>query len=246
MKRWCTVLAVTLLAASGLEAQADAAVDSLRGVSETAPLFASHDVLELRIEAPFNTILKDRDQESEYHPGTLSYVDESGDSVVLDVRVRTRGKFRLQKRTCGFPNLHVNFRRQQVENTVFAGQNRLSIVAHCQDTKSEYEQFTLQEYLIYRTFNQLTDKSVRVRLTRATYIDTEAKRDSLTKYMFILESFDMLATRHGWEVIEVPVVPPDQQHAPSLLLFEVFQFLIGNTDWSAFQAAAGASCCHNA
>ncbi len=246
MKRLCTVLAVMLLAGPGLEAQDDAAVDSLRRVAETAPLFASHDVLELRIEAPFNTISRDRDQESEYHPGTLSYIDEGGDSVVLDIRARTRGLFRLQKRTCGFPNLHINFRRRQVENTVFAGQNRVSIVAHCQDKKSEYEQFTLQEYLIYRTFNQLTNRSVRVRLARTTYIDTDGKRDSLTKYMVILEPFDMLAARHGWRVLEVPFVPPSQQDPPSLLLFEVFQFLIGNTDWSAFQAAAGASCCHNA
>jgi hypothetical protein len=246
MKRLFSVFAAMLLAGSGLNAQDDAAVDSLREVAETAPLFASHDVLELRIEAPFNTIFKDREQESTYHPGTVSYVDESGDSVVLDMRARTRGKFRLQKRTCGFPNLHVNFRRRQVENTVFAGQNRISIVAHCQDKKDEYEQFTLQEYLIYRTFNQLSDRSVRVRLARTTYIDTDDKRDSLTKYMFILEPFDMLAARHGWEVLEVPIVPPDQQDPPSLLLFEVFQFLIGNTDWSAFQAVPGESCCHNA
>jgi hypothetical protein len=238
-------VAVTLLAAPLLQAQDDAAIDSLRGVAETAPLFRSHDVLQLRIEAPLSTILADRGQESEYQPGTLSYVDDTGDSVVLDIRARTRGYFRLRKRTCNFPNIHINFRRRQVENTVFAGQNRISIVAHCQDNKDEYEQFTLQEYLIYRTFNLLTDRSVRVRLTRATYIDTDGKRDSLTKYMFILEPFDMLAARHGWEVLEVPFVPPDQQDPSSLVLFEVFQFFVGNTDWSAFQASSG-NCCHNA
>jgi hypothetical protein len=239
-------MAGALLAASGLEAQDDVSADSLRRIAQAAPLFASHDVLELRIEAPLTTIFKDRDQDSEYQPGTLSYVDDGGDSVVLDMRARTRGFFRLRKRTCGFPNLHINFRRRQVENTVFAGQNRVSIVAHCQDNKPEYEQFTLEEYLIYRTFNQLTDRSVRVRLARATYIDTDGKRDSLTKYMFILEPFDMLAARHGWEVLEVPHVPPDQQEPSSLLMFEVFQFLIGNTDWSSTQASDGGPCCHNA
>ncbi|UCG87304.1 MAG: hypothetical protein JSW71_01805 [Gemmatimonadota bacterium] len=245
MKHLRTVLAAMLLAASGLEAQDDPVADSLRRVAETAPLFASHDVLEFRIEAPLNTIFKDRDQESEYHPGTLSYVDDSGDSVVLDMRARTRGYFRLKPRTCGFPNLHINFRRRQVENTVFAGQNRVSIVAHCQDKRPEYEQFTLQEYLIYRTFNLLTDRSVRVRLARATYIDTDGKRDSLTKYMFVLEPFDMLAARHGWEVLQVPAVPPSEHDRFSLPLVEVFQFLIGNTDWSTFQKSTDGSCCHN-
>lgn len=245
MKRLCSVIVGTLLAASGLEAQDDVTADSLRRVAQTAPLFASHDVLELRIDAPLTTIFKDREQDSEYHPGRLSYVDDSGDSVILDIRARTRGHFRLQKRTCGFPNLHINFRRGQVDNTVFAGQNRVSIVAHCQDNKPEYEQFTLQEYLIYRTFSLLTDRSVRVRLARATYIDTDGKRDSLTKYMFILEPFEMLAARYGWEVLQVPAVPPSQHDRFSLPLVEVFQFLIGNTDWSPFQKSTDGSCCHN-
>jgi hypothetical protein len=245
MNRLSAAVVTLLLAASGLEAQGDAAVDSLRRVAEAAPLFASHDVLELRIEAPFTAIVKDRDQDSEYHPGKVFYVDDSGDSVVLDIRARTRGHFRLQERTCGFPNLHINFRRQQVENTVFAGQNRVSIVAHCQDEKPEYEQFTLQEYLIYRTFSLLSDNSVRVRLARATYIDTDGKRDSLTKYMFILEPFEMLAARHGWEVLEVPAVAPSQHDRFGLPLVEVFQFMIGNTDWSPFQKSTDGSCCHN-
>jgi len=234
-----------VLVACGLEAQNETTTDSLRLVTQAVPLFASHDLLELRIEAPLSTIFEDRDQESEYHPGILSYVDEGGDSVVLDMRAKTRGFFRLRRRTCGFPNLHINFRRRQVENTLFAGLNRVSIVAHCQDRRPEYEQFTLQEYLIYRSFNQLSDTSIRVRLARATYIDTEGKRDSLTKYMFVLEPFEMLAERHGWEVLEVPFVPPNQQDQIGLLLLEMFQFLIGNTDWSATQSANGEPCCHN-
>jgi hypothetical protein len=245
MKRLGTVVAATFLVSSGLAAQKEAAVDSLRRVAQTAPLFASHELLELRIEAPLTTIFEDRSQDSEYHPGTLSYVDDSGDSVVLDMRAKTRGHFRLQPRTCGFPNLHFNFQRRQVENTVFAGQNRVSIVAHCQDEKPEYEQFTLQEYLIYRTLNLLTDNSVRVRLARATWIDTDGERDPVTKYMFILEPFEMLAARHGWEVLEVPAVPPSQYDRFNLPLVEVFQFLIGNTDWSVFQKSTDGSCCHN-
>lgn len=246
MRRCFALLLATGLSSGGLAAQElEVVSDSLRMVADTAPLFASHDVLELRLEAPLKTVLRDRSQESEYHPGKLFYVDGRGDSVEFDVRVKTRGKFRLQRRICGFPNLHINFRRSQVANTIFAGQNRLSIVAHCQDNRSEYEQHTLQEYLLYRTYNLLTDTSVRVRLARITYIDTEGDRDPITRYMFFLENFDMLAARHGWEEIEVPLVPPDQQDAHHLLLIEVFQFMILNSDWSIFRAAEGESCCHN-
>jgi hypothetical protein len=245
MKHCGSFLATALLAVSGLEAQARPAMDSLRKVAETIPLFATHEVLELRIEAPFTTIFKDRNEDSEYQRGTLSYIDEAGDSVTLDIRARTRGSFRLQRRICDFPNLHINFRRRQVENTVFAGLNRVSIVAHCQDDQPEYEQFTLQEYLIYRTFNLLSDNGVRVRLTRATYIDTDGDLDSLTKYMFILEPFDMAAASHGWEVLEVPAVPPSQLDRFALPLLEAFQFMIGNTDWSPFEKSTNGICCHN-
>ncbi len=245
MTRPVLVLAATLLLVSPLAAQREVTVDSLRRIAQTVPLFASHDVIELRIEAPFTTIFKDRDQDSEYHPGVLAYVDESGDSVVLDIRAKTRGSFRLKRRTCGFPNLHVNFRRGQVDSTLFAGQNRVAIVAHCQDDKPEYEQFTLQEYLIYRTFNLLTDKSIRVRLVRSTYVDTDGERETVTKYMFILEPYEMVAARFAWQVLEVPAVPPRELDRFSLPLVDVFQYMIGNTDWSMFQKSTDGNCCHN-
>lgn len=239
------VLAVLLLSGSGVLAQEAPVPDSLRHAADAAPLFASHDALALRIEAPLATILGDRSQDSEYRAGTLAYVDDSGQPVVLDVRVKTRGHFRLQGYVCNFPNVNIDFRPEQVEHTVFAGLNDVRVVTHCQDRKSEYEQFTLQEYLLYRTFNALTDVSVRVRLARATWVDTDAKRDSVTKYLFILEPFEMVAARHGWEVLEVPAVAPRSHDAFGLPLVEVFQYLIGNTDWSPFEKSTSGSCCHN-
>jgi hypothetical protein len=246
MSRALTVVTVCLLVGwAGTRAQEEPA-DSLRLAAEQAPLFAAHDPIRLTLEAPFDEVFKERDEESTDHDAVLWYEDEGGQRVTLDVGVRTRGKFRLQRRVCGFPNLRLNFKQGQLENTLFAGQDKLKLVAHCQDKRDEYEQFTLQEYLIYRTFNLLTDQSFRVRLARITYIDTEGKRDSLTRYAFLIEDAEQLAARHGWQLLEVPVVPPYQEDQPSLTLFEVFQFMIGNTDWDPFSAVEGENCCHNA
>jgi hypothetical protein len=164
---------------------------------------------------------------------------------VLDIRAKTRGRFRLQPRICDFPNLHLNFEREQVEQTVFAGLDRVAIVTHCRDDAADFEQATIQEYLIYRTLNLLTDKSVRVRLARATYVDTDRERDPLTRYMFILEPFEMVAARYGWEVLDVPAVVPSAHDRFGLPLVEVLQFMIGNTDWSPFEKSTDGSCCHN-
>ena len=211
------------------------------------PLFESHEVLQLTIAAPFKTIFRDRGQESEYHPGTLSYVDAAGANIDLDVRVRTRGKFRLQRSTCNFPNVRVNFKKKQVANTVFHNQDKLKLVGHCQTNREEYEQQTLLEYLVYRSLNLFTDLSFRVRLAQITYIDTEEDDDPITRYAFFIEDEDLMAARNGWQALEVPVIPPFEYEAADLTLVEVFQFLIGNTDWDAFSAPADEEyCCHNA
>jgi hypothetical protein len=209
------------------------------------PLFASHDILRLTIAAPFKTIFRDRGQESEEHPGVLSYVDAEGASVDLDVQIRTRGKFRLQGSTCNFPNIRLNFKKQQVENSVFHNQDKLKLVAHCQSNRAEYEQQTLLEYLIYRSLNLFTDLSFRVRLAQITYVDTEEADGPLTKYAFFIEDEDLMAARNGWQAVEVPAIRPEDYEAAGLALVEVFQFMIGNTDWDAFRPEPDDPCCHN-
>jgi hypothetical protein len=232
------ILALSFAHAGALTAQAP---DTL-----SQPLFESHDILQLTIAAPFKTIFRDRDQKSEEHPGTLSYVDADGTTINLEVGIRTRGKFRLRRSTCNFPNVRVNFKKSQVGNTIFHNQDKLKLVAHCQTNREEYEQQTLLEYLIYRSFNLFTDLSFRVRLAHITYIDSEEDDDPITRYAFFIEDEDLMAARNGWQALKVPGVPPHDYEPAELTLVEVFQFMIGNTDWDAFKAAPEEEeCCHN-
>jgi hypothetical protein len=218
-----------------------------RVVGDTAQpsLFASHDFLSLTIEAPLTTIFKDRDQESEEHPGTV-YANADGIAVTLPVDIRTRGKTRLQPKICRFPPLRLDLPTDEVDGTLFAGQDKLKLVTHCQDNRSEHEQYVLQEYLIYRTYNLLTDLSFHVRPAHVTYVDTDGERDTLTRYAFLIEDEDAMAARSSWEVLHVPQIPPHEMEPLQLALLEVFQYMIGNTDWSAFMREPDREeCCHN-
>jgi hypothetical protein len=209
-------------------------------------LFESEDPLTLTIEAPLETIFKEREQESSYHPGAMILENADGSRSSLDIEVKTRGKFRLNRRNCGFPPLRINFKTKQVENTVFAGQDKLKLVTHCQDKRDEYQQYILLEYLVYRTYNLLTDMSFRVRLARINYVDTDEDRDPITKYAFFIEDDELMAARNGWDLLQVPVVPPVAYKQDQLNLAEVFQFLAGNTDWDAFKGPPDEiDCCHN-
>ena len=209
-------------------------------------LFKSHEPLTLTIEAPFRSIFRERGQESSYHDAALRFDGPDGTEVVLDIGVRTRGKFRLQRSTCGFPPLRLNIKTGQAKNTVFEGEDRLKLVTHCQDGRSQYEQYVLQEYLVYRIYNLITDLSFRARLARITYVDTENDRDTLTRYAFLIEDEDLLAQRVGWNALQVIQVQPYIYDQQQLNLVEVFQYMIGNTDWDAFKNAPDEdACCHN-
>ena len=74
------------------------------------------------------------------------------------------------------PPLFVSFGDETARGTLFEGQTMLPLTTHCRDSSS-YEQYVLKEYLAYRIYNLLTDKSLRVRLARvrtATPAGTES------------------------------------------------------------------------
>jgi hypothetical protein len=175
----------------------------------------------------------------------VSYEDAGGSLVTLPVDIRTRGNSRLQSAICRFPPLRLDFPKKRVAGTLFADQDKLKLVTHCHDNPN-YEQSLLQEYLVYRTYNELTELSFRVRLARVTYIDTDEDRDSITRYGFLIEHEDDMAARNGGEVLELPRIHPDAMDPSHLSVLEVFQFLVGNIDWDSFLNEPGDNeCCHN-
>ncbi len=226
---------LSLLALPEIQAQdPELREQGARRLAPEAPLFASPEILRFSLEADWGTIFKDRNQESEYHPAKLYVQGVDGFPLNLDLRVRTRGNFRLQSRICAFPPLRLDFPKEVTANTPFAGQNKLKLATHCQDNRERYQQITLQEYLIYRTFNLLTDRSFRVRLARITYIDAAGKRDTLSRYGFLIEDEKAMAARLGGSVLELEGVHDDNTDQEQMTLVAVFQYFIGNTDWSVW------------
>lgn len=207
-------------------------------------LFEGHGLLELQLEAPLREVFADRGEERTYRPAVLVYRTAEGITRRLNLKIRTRGFYRLREDVCRFPPLRLNFARKAVEDTPFAGQDKLKLVTHCR-RYSIYQQYVLEEYLLYRTFNLLTERSFRVRLARITYVDTSRADDRETRYAFLIEDAAALASRVGAEPLEVRQIEREAFDPEALGLVEVFQYMIGNTDWSTFAGEPGESCCHN-
>jgi hypothetical protein len=237
------LLAAGLTLGPALSAQTDGGMAV--ATAPPAPLFASHEILDVVVEGPLNSVIKERGDDKDSFEGVVRYASD-GSEVSVPVKLRTRGAFRLQKSVCPFPPIRVHVDSAGAVGTLFDGLDKIKMVTHCHDKREEYEQNALLEYLLYRTYNLFTEASFRARLARVTYIDAEAKRDTLTRYAFFIEPIEAVAARNGYEVLEVPMVPPDQMQQGELALYEVFQYMIGNTDWDPFKPKQGEQfCCHN-
>lgn len=206
-----------------------------------AGLFEADEPLSIRIEAPLAKVVR-RSDDPQYQAARLLTADEYGVDVTVDVRVRVRGRSRLE--TCDFPPLLLNFPGKQPPGSPFDGQNRLKLVTHC-NAASVYEQYVLLERQLYRVLNLLTDTSLRIRPVSVTYYDSERGRELVTKPGFLIEDEERFADRLGVVPVSLERIDVARYDPATLMLLETFQYFIGNTDWSAAAGPAGQPCCHN-
>ena len=212
--------------------------------SEPDPLFQDDSLIDVTITAPMKALLRHRPDE-EYLTGALSYTEADGSIVEFDIGIRTRGNFRRQSRVCPFPPLRLNINKSQAKGSLFHKQNKLKLVAHCRDNSERYEQNLIREYLAYRILNTLTDISYRVRLARVTYVDSERNDEDRVRYAFFIEHKNRLSKRLGLAEISTSGIKVADLEGPYSDLTSLFQFMIGNTDFSPVAGAEGEDCCHN-
>ncbi len=205
------------------------------------PLFQDEETLQVTITAPMSTLIGDRPTEG-YLNGSFQYQDTTGNVQTLDLKIRTRGHFRLEN--CDFPPLRLNFRKSQTKGTLFEKQNILKLVTHC-DRQARYEQLVLREYLAYKVFNAVTERSFRVRLLRVTYVDSENHKRDRQRYAYVIEHKDRLAKRLAIREISLDESTVDAIRPEQLNLTSVLQFFLGNTDFSPIAGPPDSDCCHN-
>lgn len=204
------------------------------------PLFNDDSTLRVVITAPLSTLIRER-PDDQYLAGVFSYREADGSAIELDLQIRARGNFRL--RNCDFPPLYLNFRKSQVEGTLLENQDRLKMVVHCKDS-GHYQQSLLREYLAYRLLNVLTEESFRVRLLEVTYVDSDERRGRMVRSAFLIEHESRLAERIGRERVDIARTEVSAIQPEHLNLTSLFQYLIGNTDFSP-NLGSNQECCHN-
>ncbi len=162
----------------------------------------------------------------------------------LSVKLSVRGHMRRTTDACQFPPIRVEFAQKPAPTSLFAGQKKLKLVTHCQAALG-FQQYLLLEYSAYRLYNVLTPISFRARLAAVDYVD-ENGRPLISRLGFFLEDAKDVARRNGLREAETGDRVPVAQLSPGDGAREaVFEYMIGNPDWSMSAGPPGAGCCHN-
>jgi len=212
----------------------DAALQATRVAADARPLFRDVEPLAFTLTADFGAVNKERrPNNKKLFPATMTVSDATGPQDVA-VKIGSRGHFRLMRRNCDFVPIRLELPRGSgAAGTILEGQTSLKLGTHCRGDR-EYDSYTLREYLTYRLFNMVTPLSFRARLARATYVDARTRKTIANRYAILVEHENDVARRFGGRIVELPRIVFADLDAPTLNRMMLFEYMIGNTDFSIY------------
>lgn len=206
------------------------------------PLFASDAPIRLTIQGPIGLISRDAEDSTTPRPATLTLLTPPETHAIS---LSARGITRRLNETCSFPPLRVELSRPAGPDSLFKGQRRLKLVTHCQSQEG-FQQYLLLEFATYRIFNLLSPMSYRVRLATVDYVEPNGK-PSTSRWGFFIEDLDDAVRRNGLAEARIgDRIQPSQLDRRQAARVALFEYMIGNLDWSMRAGPQGEGCCHNA
>jgi hypothetical protein len=202
----------------------------LRGQNKTDSLFSVQTPLQISLKISIADI-RDSKKDSAYIRHMLYYRKTSGQIDSLSVDLKGRGNFRLK--SCYFPPLGIKIKKEDAKGTVFEGNKKLKLVVSCNDRGSS-NSLILKEFLCYKLYEQITPYAFQTRLTDIELTEKQRKTNKTYQLKGILiEDINKTTSRLGAKSLSNINISPAALDDTSALQYELFQFMISNTDWSA-------------
>lgn len=194
----------------------------------TPPLFQDQNTLSIRLSISVRELRRETN-DSTYIPSVLSFmVGEVWDTIPVSIRIR--GNFR--KKNCTYPPLRIKFKKTEVAGTLFEGTKSVKLVLPCHEGKSGMDLIN-KEYLCYQLYHPITDFHLKTRLLNLTLVEGKGKQEKISNVNgFFIEDDDQLAERNSARVVDATRIYPLQLEDTSALRFDLFQYMIANTDFS--------------
>ena len=202
----------------------------LSAVSDTIPdfdVFADDIPLDITLKYDITSFIRNKTK-GEYIDAVMEIHYDNNHTQTKNIRLKARGNFR--RGHCMFPPIHLNFKTDPIENKTLKGAKKIKLVTHCSTSKA-YEIYILKEYLAYKLYNILTDKSFRVKLLNISYIDTGKKKKNYKQYGFLIEPVEILAKRNNTIEVDPTIIRKENAIEEDVDQVALFQYMIANTDW---------------
>ncbi len=192
-------------------------------------LMSYQEVLEVNLKTDLVQLLNNR-RSREEAKGHLSFTDSNGRFWSWKTKIKLRGNYR--RLNCdGMPPLKLNFKKGELEEAGLSKFDDMKLVTQCVEDESLAKKLLLKEYLAYKLYNQLTDKSYRVQLLKINFIDSNTGEQN-TQYGFVIEDTAEFRNRLGaLKVDKIYNIQPELLDRDQFKTVALFQYMIGNIDY---------------
>jgi hypothetical protein len=205
------------------------AVSALSGQTGLDSLFASNTPLHIVFSISFKEV-RDSKKDSTYLKSKLYYQNFLGQSDSIVVGIKGRGNYRL--RECFYPPLWMKINKRDAKGTVFKGNKKLKLVLPC-DNRISSNALIVREYLCYKLYEEITPYAFLTRLADIDLTELGKNKNKLSNVKGIfIEDVEKTAIRLHAKTLKNIRMIPSALNDTSAARFELFQYLISNTDWS--------------
>jgi hypothetical protein len=213
------LFALTALFATTVKSQS--AVDSIQFFLDDQPLTVS-------LSTDMANLLSGRIKD-DYQ--TATFTCKLPDSSVVSEEIRLNARGHNRREICKIPPIRLLFKNPTSPR--LSSLKTLKLVNVCRSTPGD-KQLLFKEYLIYKMYNLITDKSFRVRLLNITFEDSKGSKKPFTQYGFLVENVDAVAKRNKCREMNNIKIDQETSDKPTMTVVALFEYMIGNTDWSVW------------
>jgi len=143
------------------------------------------------------------------------------------VLIEKRGHFRSD--FCYIPPIKIIFNYK--DSGRLNNLKSVKLVSECK-ASSDHEQLLFKEFLCYKIYNLISDRSFQVRLLKIRWEDSGARKNPLDEYGFFLEDLKDVAFRNNCTVWKKGNLNTEQTDRRQMTTVALFEYMIGNTDWA--------------
>jgi hypothetical protein len=219
MKRFLTAL-VFLTIPSIEITYAQQFVDKVKFFKDTS-------VINATLAFNIKKVLVNKEKEGYIFPATFTCKLDDGLNIKDQISLEVRGHFRREH--CYLPPLKLIYKNNP--SAAFYHLKSLKLVSTCMPARQD-DQNLLKEFLIYKIYNLITDKSFRVRLLNLNYEDSTGKKKTITEHAFLMEDIKELAKRNDCVDWTDKKFGTEGTNRRQMTIVAIFEYMIGNTDWS--------------